>query len=269
MIYPRLFIPNTLKVGQNIIFSKDKAHYIQRVLRLPAQSKVTLFNDQGGEYLAQIHHHGKSVQAQILAFRPIERELPLRITIAQGLATGDKMDWIIEKAVEMGVAALAPIAAQRSTLKLSGTRAARRLEHWQRIIESASAQCGRNRLMQLYPPSSLGDFLDRLPLPTTQNKQTASMKQAEQGVAEQAGTGIILCHQDAHTDFTEALRPPQGGWQDLYLLIGPEGGWSPAEVDKAKAMGARALLFGPRVLRTETAAIALVGAIRGYLQCID
>src|SRR5690625_5462061 len=145
MTYPRFFISAPLAVERELMLPKDKAHYIQRVLRLPAQSKVTLFNDQGGEYLAQIHHHGKSVQAQILAFRPIERELPLRITIAQGLATGDKMDWIIEKAVEMGVAALAPIAAQRSTLKLSGTRAARRLEHPQRITDSPTPPPARPR----------------------------------------------------------------------------------------------------------------------------
>lgn len=252
MTYSRIFTPDTLSAEQEITLPKDKAHYIQRVLRLPPESQVILFNGQGGEYLARLTYVGKEVRAFIQKHRAIERELSLQITVAQGLATGDKMDWIIEKAVEMGVYAFAPIAAQHSVLKLTPERAQKRVVHWQRIIEAASAQCGRNQLMQLSPPESLRTFLDRI---------AAS--------AQAPGHGIILCHQTATTDFTEALSPPPQGWRHLYLLIGPEGGWSEEEVRMALHHQARPLLFGPRVLRTETAAIGLVGAIRGFLNCLD
>lgn len=252
MSYPRFFIPGPLTVNETINLPEDKAHYIQRVLRLPDQSRITLFNGQGGEYEASIRLQAKSVQAQLLRFVDIERELSIGITVAQGLATGDKMDWVIEKSVEMGVHEFAPIAAQHSVLKLTPKRAGKRVAHWQRIIEAASAQCGRNRLMALSGPERLADFLQRI----------APM-------AAQPGHGILLCHQIADTDFIRSLSPPAEGWQHLYVLIGPEGGWSDEEVALAMNYGARPLLFGHRVLRTETAAIALVGAIRGYLHCLD
>lgn len=252
MTFSRIYISAPLSVEQEITLPKDKAHYIQRVLRLPPESQVILFNGQGGEYLARLHYQGKTVQAVIEEFYDTNRELSLHITVAQGLATGDKMDWIIEKCVEMGVHAFAPIAAQHSVLKLNAERAEKRVAHWQRIIEAASAQCGRNQLMQLSPPASLRSFLDRI---------------ADK--AQSPGHGIILCHQIATTDFVRALTPPPEGWKHLYLLIGPEGGWSDEEVEIALAHQARPLLFGPRVLRTETAAIGLVGAIRGFLQCLD
>jgi len=248
----RLFIPESLEIDQQLTLPQDKAHYIQRVLRLPEQSPVWLFNGQGGAYRATVHHQGKKVLARIHEFDPTERELGLKINVAQGLATGDKMDWVIEKAVEMGVFAFAPIAAQRSVLKLAPARMEKRVAHWQRIIEAASAQCGRNRLMRLDPPKNLEDYL---------------RDQREQ--LQAPGQGLILCHQDATHDFVQAFAPPVGGWSQLHLLIGPEGGWSDEEVACALDYGARPLLFGQRVLRTETAAIALVGALRGYLHCLD
>jgi len=248
MIYPRLFIPNTLKVGQNIIFSKDKAHYIQRVLRLPKQSKITLFNGQGGEYLAEIFFQKNQVGAYVQQFKAQERELNLKITIAQGLATGNKMDWVIEKTVEMGAYSFIPIAAERSTVKLTQERAEKRVAHWQRIVEAASAQCGRNRLMKLSAPLTLKAYLQSCAAET-----------------QTLGHGLILCHHETKKDYINALTPPTVGWQHLHILIGPEGGWSEQEVALATSFGARPLLFGPRVLRTETAAIALIGAIRGFL----
>ncbi|HLR28984.1 MAG TPA: 16S rRNA (uracil(1498)-N(3))-methyltransferase [Paenalcaligenes sp.] len=252
MTFSRIYINAPLSVEQDITLPKDKAHYIQRVLRLPAQSQVILFNGQGGEYLAHLHYEGKQVRAVIEEFHNEDRELGLRLTVAQGLATGDKMDWIIEKAVEMGVHSFAPIAAQHSVLKLNPERAEKRVAHWQRIIEAASAQCGRNQLMQLSAPQNLRHFLDQIATD-----------------AKVPGHGIILCHQIATTDFVQALAPPAGGWRHLYLLIGPEGGWSDEEIEIALSHEARPLLFGSRVLRAETAAIGLVGAIRGFLHCLD
>lgn len=248
MSLPRFYSDQDLSVDQTITLNKELAHYMQRVLRLPTQSQILLFNGQGGQYTAQIQYEGKTVQAQIQAFDPIERELPWRISIGQGLATGEKMDWICEKAVEMGATALIPIAAKHSTLKLSGERLEKRLSHWQRIAQAASEQCGRNRILHVDKLHSMAQLLQNLE-PSTQ---------------------LIFCDPDASIDFTEALQQAARNNQDHWLLlIGPEGGWSDEEKKMALDASAIAMRFGARVLRTETAAIALIGAIRGQLGWID
>lgn len=252
MSLPRFFCENDLAIAfeQGLAVSIDKAlaHYMQRVLRLPDQSQVLLFNGKGGEYLACLHYEAKAVSAQLLQFDAIERELPWHIAIAQGLATGDKMDWVCEKAVEMGASTLLPIAAQRSTLKLSGERLAKRQAHWQRIAQAASEQCGRNRLLTVAPVQTIASLTQSL----------------------SPDTLLLFCDPDAAQDFpaaiTQAAAINRSHW---VLLIGPEGGWSEEEKEMARHAGAIAMRFGSRVLRTETAAIALLGAIRGQLGWID
>ena len=253
MSLPRFFCANDFAsaLDQDLPVSLDKAtaHYMQRVLRLPDQSQVLLFNGQGGEYQACLHYEGKGVEAQILQFNNIERELPWRITIAQGLATGDKMDWVCEKAVEMGASSLIPIAAKHSTLKLSGERLDKRLSHWQRIAQAASEQCGRNRLLVIEPLLTIAQLTQSLDLSATQ---------------------LLFCDPDAQQDFPAAIKQAaELNNKHWILLIGPEGGWSEEEKKMAVAAGAIAMRFGSRVLRTETAAIALLGAIRGQLGWID
>lgn len=244
MSLPRFFCNHDLSLAQTVTLSKELAHYMQRVLRLPDQSLVTLFNGQGGQYQAQLHFEGKNVQAELQQFDPIERELPWKISIAQGLATGEKMDWICEKSVEMGASALIPIAATHSTLKLVGDRLDKRLAHWTRIAQAASEQCGRNRILQIQSLQTMAQLTSSL------NKETV----------------LIFCDPDADQDFPDALqKAAQTNQNHWVLLIGPEGGWSEEEKKMALNVGAISMRFGSRVLRTETAAIALIGAIRGQL----
>ena len=251
---PRFFcendLANALEQGLVVHLDKALAHYMQRVLRLPDQSQVLLFNGKGGEYQARLHYEAKTVQAELLQFNNIERELPWRISIAQGLATGDKMDWICEKAVEMGASHLIPIAAKHSTLKLSGERLEKRLAHWQRIAQAASEQCGRNRLLTVEPLQTIAQLTKTI-TPTT-------------------NTQLLFCDPDASQDFPAVIKQAtEINNTHWVLLIGPEGGWSEEEKKMALATGAIAMRFGRRVLRTETAAIALLGAIRGQLEWID
>lgn len=246
MSLPRFFCDQTLETGATIDLEPDTAHYIGRVLRLKAGAELWLFNGQGGQFLASLQQNGKALQAQILSYEPIERELPQRITVAQGLASGNKMDWITEKSAEVGVSHLAPIAARHSVLQLTGERLTKRVSHWQRVAQSASEQCGRNRVMGVSTPQSLEAFLHSLP--TDPHRR------------------IIFCDPDASNNLDSALADV-AHWPEaeLVLLIGPEGGWS--EIEKAQALkaGAFSMRFGERILRTETAAIALVSACSARL----
>ena len=252
MNLPRFFCDAELALAlaqnQLINLNKELSHYMQRVLRLTALSQVMLFNGKGGEYRAELHIDSKTVQAKLLAFIDTERELPWRISVAQGLATGDKMDFVCEKLVEMGATAFIPVAAKHSTLKLSGERLEKRLVHWQRIAQAASEQCGRNRLLSVLPLVSMATLIKSFDQPTQ----------------------LIFCDPDATLDFPEAIQQAAtNNTSHWILLIGPEGGWSDEEKKMARQAGAISMRFGRRILRTETAAIALIGAIRGQLGWTD
>lgn len=248
MNLPRFYCNAALQTGATIELEDDLAHYMTRVLRLKDAAKVWLFNGQGGQFLASLQQHTKKTNAIIGEFHDIERELKAKVTIAQGLASGDKMDWIVEKSTEVGVTTVAPIAARYSVLQLSGARLEKRVAHWQKVAISASEQCGRNRINHVLAPQTLQQFLSSLePSPN-------------------ATTRLIFCDPDAQHDLDSALA----GLSDtaelhLVLLIGPEGGWS--EIEKAQAIqaGAYPMRFGSRILRTETAAIALVSAASARL----
>lgn len=243
MSAPRFFCDAPLAAGTRIALPETLAHHALRVLRLKAGEPIALFNGQGGEYPAVLEIDGKAGFAQLGDFNPREAELAGRITLVQGLPTGDKMDWVVEKAVELGAARVSPIAAQRSVLQLSGARLDKRVAHWQRIAQSASEQCGRNRLMSVDAPQSLADWL-----------------------AQPADGLRLLCHPDAADDLAGKLQA-ESGVQALCLLVGPEGGWSDKELEQARQAGVQAVRFGPRVLRTETAGLALlsaVSALRGW-----
>lgn len=234
---PRFHCDIPLAAGARIALPDALAHHALRVLRLRDGEAITLFNGQGGEYPAVLEVDGKAGWAQLGEFNPREAELGGRITLAQGLPSGDKMDWVVEKAVELGAARVCPIAAQRSVLQLSGARLEKRVAHWQRIAQSAAEQCGRNRLMAVDAPQSLADWL-----------------------ALPADGLRLLCHPEAGQDLAGALQDASGA-QALTLLVGPEGGWSDKELEAARQAGVQAVRFGPRVLRTETAGLALISAI--------
>jgi len=228
---PRFYCPQPLAVGLTVSLPEAVAHHVQ-VLRLPLGELVTLFNGEGGEYSASLTEIGRrSASAEVKAHHPREAELPFAITLAQALPEASKMDWIIEKAVELGVGAFQPLAAQRCVVKLNAERAEKKLAHWRGIIESASEQCGRNRLAQL------GELQDYKQWITQQNlhRRIILSPRAESSLAEWA-----------------RHHAPQA----VTLVIGPEGGLSEQEEEAALRHGALALSMGPRILRTETAGLA-------------
>jgi 16S rRNA (uracil1498-N3)-methyltransferase len=233
---PRFYCPQPLAPGATIDLPDPVAHHAW-VVRLQAGAELTLFNGDGGEYLAELATlDKKGATARILAFVERDRELPYEITLAQALPEAAKMDWIIEKAVEMGVAAIQPLAAQRCVVRLGGERAEKRQAHWQGVIVAASEQSGRNRLTRLAALDSFSGWIGQSDL----HKRILLTPRSSQSLPEWAR------HQ-----------PPQA----VTLLIGPEGGYTEQEEDAAIARGAIALSMGPRVLRTETAGIAAVAAL--------
>jgi len=236
MATPRFYCPQGLAPHLTIELPEALSHHALRVLRMKDGAALVLFDGTGGEYPARLVVQGKRAQAAVGAFEPREAELAGSLTLVQGLATTDKMDWVIEKAVEMGVARVVPIAADRSVLQLSGERRDKRLAHWRRIAESAAEQCGRNRIMQIDAPMSLAHWLE---MPA-------------QGLR-------LMCHPEAPDTLRSALA---GKPTHISLIVGPEGGWSESEMSLA-AGGADRLTpvrWGDRVLRTETAGIALAAA---------
>lgn len=232
---PRFHCSTSLAAHAHIELPKELAHHALRVLRLRPGTAISLFDGTGGEYAATLQSDGKAAWADTADFDPIERELPGCITLLQGMASGDKMDWIVEKAVEMGITRIVPIAAQRSVLQLSGPRLEKRLQHWQRIASAASEQCGRNRLMVVDAPATLAQALPTI---------TADV--------------VLLCHPEDGRTLAQSLPASS---RHITMLVGPEGGWNEAELACARQSGALPLVLGPRVLRTETAAIALTAAI--------
>jgi 16S rRNA (uracil1498-N3)-methyltransferase len=234
---PRFYCPLPLAAGLLVDLPDAVAHHLH-VVRQQAGAQLTLFNGDGGQYRATLQEVGKRrASAQVDAFEDIDVELPYAITLAQALPEASKMDWIIEKAVELGIAAIVPLAAQRCVTRLSGERAEKRHAHWQGIIVAASEQSGRNRLAALAPLEDFSKWLAR-PAP------------APRILLSPRGTATLAAWAGA--------RAPQ----DVTLMVGPEGGFSPAEEDAAQAAGAIALTMGPRVLRTETAALAAAATLQ-------
>ena len=232
---PRFFCPDGLLPASDMPLPAAVAHHAERVLRLAVGDPVTLFDGQGGECAASILAFGKQPLARLGPRLAIERESPLQITLVQALASGDKMDWVVQKAVELGVAAVQPVAAERSVLKLAGERADKRVAHWQQVAVAACEQSGRNRVPVVGEILPLAKYLAR-PFD---------------------GTRLILAP-GADGALARKARPGR----PVAILIGPEGGWSPAELDLAARAGCAPLALGPRVLRTETAGLAALAAMQ-------
>jgi 16S rRNA (uracil1498-N3)-methyltransferase len=235
---PRFYCQQALTAGATVELPETVAHHLH-VLRLEPGAALTLFNGEGGEYLAELATIAKKrASATIRTHVGRDVELPYAITLAQALPEGTKMDWIIEKAVELGVATVQPLAAQRCVVRLAAERAEKKLAHWQGVIVAAAEQCGRNRLPKLAPVEDFPRWIAQNDL----HRRILLTPRASQSLADWAR------HQ-----------PPQA----LTLMVGPEGGFSAAEEDAAIKAGALALGMGPRVLRTETAALAALAALGG------
>ena len=241
---PRFYCPQPLAAGAIVDLPEAVAHHLH-VVRMQPGDALTLFDGRGGHYLASVHEAGKKrASARVEEHQAVDVELPYSVTLAQGLPEGAKMDWIIEKAVELGVAAIQPLAARRSVVRLSGERAEKRHGHWQGVIVAASEQCGRNRLAQLAP---LADVERWIGGPSAAPEATPNAQPR------------ILFSPRATASLADWART--AGPQAVTLMVGPEGGFSAEEEQAALDAGAIALSLGPRVLRTETAGLAAVAAL--------
>lgn len=233
---PRFFCPHPLAIGAHFDLPANTAHHVF-VLRLNVGDQIEVFNGEGGSYLASLTCVAKKqVSIELKVFLPEEVELPFGLSLAQALPEGSKMDWIIEKAIELGVSTIQPLAAQRSVVKLNAERAEKKMGHWQGIIQAATEQCGRKRIAHLAELIDVQKWLTQKDI----HKRILLSPRAELSLADWAR------HQPA---------------QALTIMVGPEGGFSDAEENLALQHGALMLGMGPRVLRTETAGLAAISVL--------
>jgi 16S rRNA (uracil1498-N3)-methyltransferase len=239
---PRLHVDTALAAGSALTLPPAAARHAQ-VLRLQPGDALTLFDGRGGEWSARIDTMGKrDVRATALAHHAVERELPFAVTIALAMPSADRMDFVVEKATELGVAAFVPLLSERSVLRLASERAEKRRAHWQAVALAACEQCGRNRVPTIHPVMPLPAWLATLPH------------------ADAAGARLLLAWRDAApwTRATAGLATSDAG---LTLLSGPEGGFSHSEEDAARAIGFAVVSLGARVLRADTAPLAALAAL--------
>ena len=237
MAISRIYQNIDLQAGAQIELDAQASHHLARVLRAKISDTVTIFNGRGGEFVSVIENISKkSVQLRIGEFNSREAESSLNLYLAQGIARGEKMDYIIQKAVELGVKKIMPLMTERGSVKLNDERREKRAQHWQSIIISACEQSGRNRIPELLPVQSLVDWLPNV----------------------KAAQGFVLAPLSSNKLSSFDL-PTEG---DVVLLIGPEGGLSPREIELAQQLNFSALNLGPRILRTETAAVAALTALQ-------
>ncbi len=228
----------SLETGAEVALSTDNGHYLRQVVRAKPGHLIILFNGEGGEYSATIQTIEKR-SCRVAVGQFIERnvESPLEITLLQGISKGDKMDFTVQKAVELGVNHVVPLLTERSVVKLDVSRRKKKQQHWQGVANSATAQSGRNRLTVVDPITQLSDYLQAV---------------------QPDDSGRLILSPCANSGF--AAMPKS---RAITLLVGPEGGLSDSEEKMAMTVGFTAVRFGPRVLRTETAAIAALGLIQG------
>lgn len=232
---PRIHTDQPLTAGAVVELGEQAAHYLGRVLRLPAGAALTLFNGDGSDYAATISQVDKrSITAVIGTVTPIASESPLAIHLGIAVSKGDRMDFVMQKATELGVASITPLLSERVEVRLSGERAEKREQHWRGVIVSACEQCGRARLPALGAITPLSHWVDSV----------------------EAERRFVLHHRSAQS-LDRAATP-----RSAALLIGPEGGLSEAEIDSAERAGFAALRLGPRVLRTETAPLAAIALLQ-------
>jgi 16S rRNA (uracil1498-N3)-methyltransferase len=226
---PRFHCDAPLAVGQSLALPAGPARHVQ-VLRLQPGALITLFNGQGGEFEAVVEHMGRAdVGVRVERHLAVERECRRQVHLAVGIPANERMDWLVEKATELGAAGIQPLMTERTVLRLKGDRAERKVAHWQGIAVAACEQCGRNRVPTVHPLRDLRGWLAALPA----DPQRWMLSPAAQSP-------------DA----------PSLGAGGLTLLSGPEGGLSPAEERAAREAGFLPVSLGPRVLRADTAPLA-------------
>lgn len=241
MSTPRFYSPEKLSPGSLVKLSANAAIHASRALRMQVGNLAVLFNGDGNDYLCTLTFMNKSeVSVKVNSAIANACESPLDITLIQAISSGDRMDFTIQKAVELGVTAIQPISSQRSVVKLSGERAEKRRDHWQNVVISACEQSGRSIVPQVAPATSLPEWLGR------PQSQTASIR-------------IILSPTAAQS--LHDLKKPSG---NIQLLIGAEGGLTEDEINLAITHQFIPIRLGNRILRTETAALTAISALQTY-----
>ncbi|TMH72065.1 MAG: 16S rRNA (uracil(1498)-N(3))-methyltransferase [Betaproteobacteria bacterium] len=235
---PRFYVDTALRPGTSVLLPEDSAHHAVHVLRVQGGDEITLFNGRGGEYAARIASIQRlKLLVDVLAHRAVERESPLRMVLVQGVSAGERMDFTVRKAVELGVAEIQPVLAASSVARPKGERAAARHAHWQKIAIAACEQCGRNRIPTVHPMVAASEYRGG------------------------AGTKILLSPA-AELRFSQAAK----AGEEFTVAAGPEAGFNAAEEAAFLDAGFVPARLGARVLRTETAglaALAALSALRG------
>jgi len=238
----RLYLDAPLSADAELALPAGAARHVQ-VLRLQPGESITLFNGQGGEWAAEILRMGRqSVEVRVTAHDPVERELSIGVTLVAGMPANDRFDWLIEKATELGAAAIEPVVCERSVLRLSGERAERKREHWQAVAVAAAEQSGRTRVPVIAPVRSL--------------TQAVALAGRESGTPN-----WLLSLAEAVPMAERVVQDLDEGMGWLRIYSGPEGGFSAAEEALVRSIGARAISLGARVLRSETAPLAVLAAL--------
>jgi 16S rRNA (uracil1498-N3)-methyltransferase len=230
---PRFYCPTPLSTGQPLSLPAGAARHVQ-VLRLQPGDLITLFNGEGGEFEATVTRMGRSdVDVDIGEHHAVEREAVRAVHLLAGITANERMDWLVEKATELGVASITPLVAERSVLKLKGERAEKKLAHWQGIAVASAEQCGRNRVPPVHAAVTLAEWVKKAP---PGERWVLSLSEGTQSLGQMLGAGPVT------------------------VLSGPEGGLSPNEEFAALAAGFAPVTLGPRVLRAETAPLAVLAA---------
>lgn len=232
---PRIFTAQALAAHSSIDLEEAPSHHLAKVLRMQAGRELILFNGRGGEYSASITAISKkAVSVQLRDFIDEDRQSPLQLELAIGVSRGERMDWVLQKATELGATKITPLLTERTEVKLNNERSDKKLEHWQQIIISACEQCQRNLLPELSKPIPIDEWLVQC---------NAELK-------------FVLHHRD-----NQGL-PASQNISRVALLIGPEGGLSESEIEQACKQHFSPLTLGPRVLRTETAPLAAISLVQ-------
>lgn len=235
MRHPRLYLAHPLQTGATVNLEEAVAHYVRHVLRLKPSAPLIVFNGQGGEFSATIQQATRhSVSITVGKWFDLETESPLKINLGLGISRGERMDFALQKAVELGVSQICPIISTRTVVQLKSERKQKKHLHWEKIVQHACEQCGRNLIPQLVHAQQLDAWI----------KDKEGLK--------------LFCDPKTEQNLQQLDRPDE----NVILLSGPEGGFTQAEREKAIAAGFTPIRLGPRILRTETAALTAIAAIQ-------
>jgi 16S rRNA (uracil1498-N3)-methyltransferase len=246
----RVFVEGRLNPGSLVELPRDTGAHLAKVLRARSGDEIVLFNGDGCEFSGAIEAvHGSRVSASIGAVRIVDRESPFQLTLVQCVPRGDRMDFIVQKATELGVARIVPVLSQRSVVRLDEVQAASKQAHWRAVAVSACEQCGRNRLPNVEPPQPLLSYLGAL-APRAHTDRTLRLVLEPERARE--------TRRDARSIEAQSIGSEIPAASGAQVAIGPEGGFTPDELEAFDLSTFFRLALGPRVLRTETAAIAAI-----------